>query len=1337
MNRRSSLKQRTNPRVEAACPSTYRLRARKNAFRNICFGILALCLAISSAWGQVAATAPAAQNTYRVFTMTHVSASDVEASIRGIAPAGAGVVVDQGRNQLHLNAPAATLEVVERMLSTLDRPPITAAPAVRNPVEQFTTPSSVLRAYPVVASHLATTSEQLRSEFRGRANVSIVADHSTSQLLVNAPESFHETLQARLSGNPTPASSHQNFVSDPSIRLASQETVPDNAAWSASPQTTTPQTTVTPQAQFSGSVSPTVSVPPTRALPPQATTPPVAAYVDGTSHVYNPINVSATTFEQQMTQILGHRCIPMQEIAPNASLGIYHLPLTDGSTITVTVDRIGGRISATGSPSSINAWSLLIPYIDATPDALGRSTQIVPYDASRAATVQRVAQAVNEETAVEGGQPPVANDIDPTTAQDPTTADALLNAASNGIMGPVQIEQLPGLDYLVIRGDREDVQRMLILIEQIEQMSREQEPEVRIYPMRYADGSRVGELVTELYEEVYSVSQGSVSITSLVKPNSILLIGREESIQTALGLIRQLDQPVGPDSQFQVFRLQHASAVTVAEQIIDFYSDREQLGAEVRATADLRSNAVIVQACPRDLMEVSSMIARIDTPRSAAMNEVRVYTLQNSLASELEPVLQDAIIYSGTGSDDEHSTMLSFVTLDAGQQRMLQSGIMMNVRITAESRSNSLVVSAPPDCLPLIEALIHQMDRLPVAEAQVKVFTIINSDASSLAEMLDTLFSTTQTSASQPAYRTGAQEGESSLVNLRFAVDVRTNSIIATGSEGDLNVVEAILLRLDEEDIQNRRVFVYQLLNSAAEDIADAVTQYLQDERQVEQSDDELISTFELIAREVIVVPEIVSNQLIVSTTPRYYNQIKGLIEQLDARPPMVMIEVLIAEVDLSDTFEFGVEAGLQDSLLFDRSSVSNLQTIQTTTSDPGQPQVTTQTILSSDITPGFDWANIVNGLGNSGSTQALATAGNVGSQGLSNFGLGRMNSELGYGGFVFSAASESVSVLVRALEMENRLQVLSRPHITTMNNQPASIVIGEEVQMITSINAATTGNNITNTVTPREVGLVLGVTPRISPDGLVVMELNAEKSSLGPNSEGTPIGIQDGAAILAPKIKTTTTETTVSAMDGQTVLLGGLITTSQATMSRRVPFVGNMPLIGPLFRYDSDTETRTELLIILTPRIIRTDADMEHLKHAEASRMNWVMADVVELNDDPALRTRSADWSDVDIYTVPSAPYEPTPTGDGSPTFDFDSLPAPQPTPMGVDTANSSPLENEQATALRRQSYLENAPPASRGAERPRTGVASSLGEGRLMNSLHPSTNETEGRVNGTSYTR
>jgi type II secretion system protein D len=643
-------------------------------------------------------------------------------------------------------------------------------------------------------------------------------------------------------------------------------------------------------------------------------------------------------------------------------------------------------------------------------------------------------------------------------------------------------------------------------------------------------------------------------------------------------------------------------------------------------------NALVVRGAPRAVREVQNLRAEIDVPQSASQSVRRVFTLQNAYAADLAQVLNSAIAAQQAGvqvigqqaqpgqqqpgqqqqnqqqQQDGATTQnrqptgaLKMITIDReGRRIVLEAPLLSSLRITADANANALLVRGPEQAMDLIAALVRELDRLPDAQGQIKVFTIINGDATALQTMLQTLFGQAgggqQQGFLQQALTAG---GENILVPLRFSVDARTNSIIASGAPGDLAVVEAILYRLDEGDIRQRKTTVYRLKNAPALDVSNSINQFLTQQRAVlTQINPLATSPFEQLDREVVVVPEIVSNSLIVSATPRFYDEIAKVVEALDARPPMVTIQVLIAEVSLSDFEELGAEFGLQDSLLFDRSVIGNAV-----------------------AAPGYAFNNAP--FANVGTNPALSD--NLAGQSLTNFALGRSNGNLGYGGLVLSASNESISILIRALQDAQRLQVLSRPQVTTLDNQSAFVQVGQRVPYASgtnnSVNGFSTQTQLIN------VGLLLGVTPRISPDGLVVMEVDAEKSDLSPE-QGIAIGVgPDGTAITQPIINTTLAQTTVSARSGQTIILGGLITKTRSYSSRRVPYLSDIPILGRLFRYDSSTEDRTELLIIMTPHIVRTEADAEWVKQVESDRMSWCLADVVEIHGDAGLSGGNGLW--------------------------------------------------------------------------------------------------------------
>ncbi|CAK9101165.1 Secretin GspD 2 (General secretion pathway protein D 2) (GspD) (GspD-beta secretin) (Type II secretion system protein D 2) (T2SS protein D) [Durusdinium trenchii] len=1089
----------------------------------------------------------------------------------------AQVVADEAANRLLVSGSPEVHRITVGLIQSLDTPP-------RNP--RPTNPSR-METYPCPPGQLDHWAQIVANDFANRPDVRVSVDRASGQLIVVAPEDVHQAVTGRLftPAGQTPTTPNQL----PATRSGNQIAAP---------------------------------------------------------RYYQLRNTTVEEIEPIFAGMMARRVQPN----PNTALGLPGYEVTDatGKHASVGFSQIQQRVVVGGTEPLAGQLLRLFEVLDASEDTRDHTVRIVPLgkadlskvrsaveayqnqgqDPNSSAQPNRLHDASSAHDATENQFPvrraafeaprdarpfQVANLIfaqQPAEGPPPRPED---EGDQSGDLSPdIEVEALPDLDVIILRGDRHDVDEVLRIIEEIERLSAEEQPIVEVYSLKHVGNEQVGELITKIETALLASRQGRVSVTPLGKPNALLLIGRGDAVEVVKDLLVKLDQPVSPDSSAQVFRLEHAAATAVATTIEQFLANRENLGTKAMVTPDVRSNSLVVHASPRDMQEIKELVQRLDVGESQAVNQLQVFHLRNTLASDLGPLLQAAITGQGGGrAQDQRSSVLQFLTIEPGGERLLKSGILNDVQVTPDPRTNTLLVSAPAESMALIGALIEHLDQLPAAVVQIKVFKIINGEASSLVQMLQTLLGT--------SIGVGPQlpraESESSLAPLRFSVDERTNSIIASGSAGDLTIVEAILLRLDEKDIENRRSTIFRLRNAPAIDVAVAINEFLRSERQVQQAAPGAFSPFRQIESEVVVVPEPVSNALIISATPRFYDEIMELVEDLDEQPPQVMIQVLIAEVQLNNTDEFGIELGLQDSILFDRSILGDLLTVTNSVSTPGTGVVTTNdVIVSATNSPGFAFNGAP--LGNSGEPNALANSGTIGTQGLSNFAVGRVNTELGYGGLVLSASSDSVSALVRALQESRRLDVLSRPQVMTLDNQPAFIQVGQRVPRITG----TTINQFSqvNTIDLENVGLILGVTPRISPEGMVVMEIDAEKSNLGPDAEGIPISISStGDVIRSPRINTTRAQTTVSAADGQTIVLGGLITNEETTIARRVPCLSDIPIVGMLFRYDAQIDRRSELLIVLTPHVVRDEADAERIRQIESARMHWCMADVVKLHGD------------------------------------------------------------------------------------------------------------------------
>ncbi|MBL8848952.1 MAG: hypothetical protein JNG89_04680, partial [Planctomycetaceae bacterium] len=842
------------------------------------------------------------------------------------------------------------------------------------------------------------------------------------------------------------------------------------------------------------------------------------------------------------------------------------------------------------------------------------------------------AELRRRQRAQSNGNPFAAAQLDPETAlpAEPIgePGDEPAPEVLGNLRGDVSVDALADLDLLILRGNERDIDAVMAVIAKIEEMAIGATPGIALHFLNHVDSEALAALLNDVYTRLTTLSTGTaasarqsraVNVVAVGSPNAILVLAPQNTLEAVLDLAEQLDQAQPPGTEVEVFFLRNAVASQVVTLLEGFYDERPGLGTNVRVIADSRTNSVVVNASPKELLEVTKLIREIDSKQSRATAQVRVVPLKNALADELTEFLNNVIqgainpaqagagqqaIAGGAGGTnqalrDAKSMVLEFLTNDGVAQRIVRSGVLSDIRVTGDVRSNSLTVTAPEASMPLLLELIAVLDQPTSAIADIKAFTLTRADATSAAELLQSLFPVTE--EGQPGTQLAGAEGfGSALVPLRVSVDARTNTVVVVGSPEILQMVEAILFRIDQDASRNRKIEVLRLKNSPVDDVALAINQFLQSQRELLQIDPTRVSTSEILEQEVIVTPEPISNNLIISATPQYFDRILNLAKELDREPPQVMISALIVEVTLEDTDEFGIEMGFQDSVLFNRSLADTPITVTETTTLPTGVATTTQRIISQAAVPGFLFNNAP--LGNN----VGVNTSQVGKQSLTNFGVGRVNDDLGFGGLVLSASSESVSVLLRALAAHRHVQILSNPQVLALDNQLAQIQQGQQVPIVNGVTLGTTG--LANPqIEQQDSGIILTVTPRISTDGQIVMEVIAEKSQFDLNN-GVPVftDASTGNVITSPVKDITTAITSAKVQDGQTVVIGGLITKTEDVLESKVPYLGDIPILGAAFRFDSRAFRRTELLIFLTPRIVHGDVDVELIKQVEMERLHF-----------------------------------------------------------------------------------------------------------------------------------
>jgi len=759
------------------------------------------------------------------------------------------------------------------------------------------------------------------------------------------------------------------------------------------------------------------------------------------------------------------------------------------------------------------------------------------------------------------------------------------------VIDDFRIRILQDIDVILMEGDGARLNQFVEMIQKLEELSKLNRPKIEVIYLKHVNNVSLGAIFRQqepaliqgqmpgsIYNDVFRTVQGAVRILPMTSPNAMMLLGWGDAMETAKELITALDQPTATEhSRLHIVKLKHISANQARQVLAGAFPPNVPANsgflARIQLYADPRSNVLIVQAAPNELEEAKRILNDIDVPSAAPKLQVETVKLKHSLAPDLAQTLSDAILTGTAGTPDGKFPAFELLIRGKEGQRLIESGIMSDVSISTDVRQNQIIIKAPDSCMTFIKELVALLD-IAGPEAEIKIFQIEHGDASSMVGMLTSLFPAPEDGSPGPQLPGSANE--ETLIPPRFAVDQRSNSIVAAGAPGDLKVIEALVYSLDREDQLSRKLEVYCLKNQKALPVAETIMNYVNNRLQVQEASvaSGVISNYQHLESAVTVTPDEASNSLIISATEKYYDEIMDLIKKIDKSPPQVVVKVLIVEVTLSEDKEWAAELGLQDPLMFAKRGGNLL----------------------------FNSGNGSNSLG-SGS----GAPGTVGSQILSNFGAGRVG-EGGYGGLVFSASSDYLNIMLRALHEKKRLEVLSNPQITTMNNQIATISVGQKVPR--SRGGTMNQQGVMDyKVEDVDVALELGITPTISPEGTIVMIVVLRKEKIGTE---VSVGEDRIATIDSANLNTM-----ISAANNQTVVLGGLITKDENKTRRKIPLLGDVPVLGKMFRQELDSTIRKELLVILTPRIIESQEDLEQVKQMEFARMSWCLNNVVDVYGD------------------------------------------------------------------------------------------------------------------------
>ena len=626
-------------------------------------------------------------------------------------------------------------------------------------------------------------------------------------------------------------------------------------------------------------------------------------------------------------------------------------------------------------------------------------------------------------------------------------------------------------------------------------------------------------------DEVFGVLLTILDVNGLAAVrtgNLYRIIPREGAPQTSVRTVvgREIpDSIVADEVVTQVVPLQYVSTADMATLLRPFVPQQGAL-APHRET-----NLLMITDTASNIRRLLEIVKLTDV--QVALEEIQIVALKHADAQEMAQLLTQ-LFASGrlrvsgtgpTGAPVAPAAPAATGTPTPAPPRLPGAGVETNADraplIVAERRSNSLVVNARKQEMEMIRRLVDELDIDLYGGQRVFIHFAENTKAKDLAATLDAIYG----KGTGPAI-TGTQSTVGGAGGIGLSTPSTTRPYGQTASSTGTATPTG----------------------RAAGSRAAALG--------AGGSEDSGTSP----AGEVRFIADEVTNAVIVTTYPRNWKEIEETLKKLDKMPRQVLIEVLAAEVTLTDDTRLGIEwairSGRFDVSLTDGSRSGALIT--------GRPP-----------------------------RNLIPFGGSVGPS------VGAL--PLGPGLNFFTFAADKFLAALNALALENKVNVLSNPSIMTTENKKAVINVSRSVPILTGqqvpIGGTTTGDSGqaivgTQTVEYRDAGIILTVTPRIGEQGTVALDVKQEV-----NDVGNPVPPTN-----SPEFQKREAETSVVLVNNQTLVLGGLIQNRRTYVRSGIPFLSRIPVFGYLFGSTEEKIEKTELLLLITPRVVGTAVDAARL---------------------------------------------------------------------------------------------------------------------------------------------
>ena len=480
---------------------------------------------------------------------------------------------------------------------------------------------------------------------------------------------------------------------------------------------------------------------------------------------------------------------------------------------------------------------------------------------------------------------------------------------------------------------------------------------------------------------------------------------------------------------------------------------------------------------------------------------------------------------------------------------------------------NSVMISYAPtgmliitDVKSNITRLLKIIDEIDVEGMgeQISVIPLEHATASDIAQTLNEVY--------QTSTRTAQREAGGGSVPKIVPYD-RTNDLIVRATETETLGIRAFIELLDKESLRGEGdIHVRYLQNANAEDLAQTLASIRSGDTQTAKKGETPI-----ISKDVQIVPDKATNSLIIMAKKEDNALLEDIIAQLDIPRRMVHIEALIMEVDVNKDFDLGVE----------------WQAAETVGSRDG-----TDLIAFGNQTQGTNM------------------------QPIPGFTYGLMGPTINIGEVTFS----TLGAVISAMEKESNVYIRQKPHLTTMDNEEAEIIVAKNIPYQTRVETSTdlTGREFA-TYEYKDVGVTLKITPQINQERFVRLQISLEVSQV----------VEEQSMVGLPTTLKRQVGTTVIVKDTEKIVIGGLIDEIMEEGTTKTPFLGDIPLLGWLFKTKSDSKTKTNLYIFLEPHIIESPEESDEIYREKRKDIDDLRDGVIKMYEGRPSNTEDMILSD------------------------------------------------------------------------------------------------------------